>query len=119
MTEKIRKTWIRTVTTSKEMLRVRNLSTTGTNAEMIRRLSETDPSESWLEEAARIQGNVPDSTRISNQQRNSRAYQRNLDLGLNSQELDFIKRERNFLIRELDFSRRENDLLRNTPRPEP
>ena len=51
-----------TVVTLKELLRLRDLFITGNKAELIGRLTEADPTESWFEEAARIQGLNQDSS---------------------------------------------------------
>lgn len=111
----------------KHLLRERNLPTTGSKAELIKRLSMADPAGTWkisatTEKEATMEregasdvassdtiinvGNSTDSGVVVSPSETERALRR---------EMELLRREQELRERELQLIRRENDALRRTP----
>lgn len=115
-----------TVVQLKELLRQRNLPTSGSKAELVMRLNTADPEGTWklppVEEEE-----VTEEEVTANDAMMSVGYYYCADSGVTlsprqteqllRREIELLRREQDLRERELQFIRRENEVLRRTPIP--
>lgn len=97
----------------KEQLQRMQLPTTGSKAELIARLQDTDPEGHWMQELQTVEADAIEEGMSSMQVRNVQDNDNRIPEDA-IREIELLRRECRLMERELRLAERENEILRNS-----